>query len=259
MENNIIKDTFDRIHAEESLKSGTKEFLAVKTAKAHRHRTAQKLLPALICVLLIFMGFGGYKLYFTETSVISIDINPSVELGVNRFNKVISLEGYNEDGRALAASLDIQFMDYENALEKIFSSSDVAEYLSEGEIMSVTVVSCGAGGGQSGNIEEYVRKYTEGSGSTYCYSATQEEVEGAHECGLSYGKYMAFLKLKSLSPDTTPQDVQDMTMREIRDLISSLTDGAASGEITSGGQGNGHGSENSSGNGGHRHGRDENK
>lgn len=48
----------------------------------------------------------------------------------------------------------------------------------------------------------------------------------AHEAGLSCGKYRAFLELQLLDPDITPEAVQGMTMREIRELIESLrTDG----------------------------------
>ena len=44
----------------------------------------------------------------------------------------------------------------------------------------------------------------------------------AVEMGLSYGKYLAFLEIQSRYPDITPQEVQGMTMREIRDLLDSL-------------------------------------
>ncbi len=67
----------------------------------------------------------------------------------------------------------------------------------------------------------------------------------AHSSGLSYGKYRAFLELQSVAPDITPEQVQDMTMREIRDLTAALSDG----EITDGtGNGTAHsgsGNENS--------------
>ncbi len=50
-----------------------------------------------------------------------------------------------------------------------------------------------------------------------------EEVEEAHDVGLSYGKYKAYLKIKSLDPDITLEQVQEMTMKEIHDLIHSLS------------------------------------
>lgn len=245
MKNNI-KSAFDAIHAENSLKDRTKSFVSGEISRRTSRSPVKRFIPALACcLLLILVCLGGYRLYFTATSVISIDINPSVEIGVNRFNKVITVEGQNYDGQDLAASLDIKFMDYDAALKKVFSSDSVYKYLSQGEIMSITVVSSTTENKQSGQILECVSAYSENSDNTYCYSATEEEVAAAHSSGLSYGKYRAFLELQSVAPDITPEQVQDMTMREIRDLTAALSDG----EITDGtGNGTAHsgsGNENS--------------
>ncbi len=49
-------------------------------------------------------------------------MNPSIELGINRFDKVVSVAGCNADGEALAAALDIKYLDYDAALEQVLSS-----------------------------------------------------------------------------------------------------------------------------------------
>lgn len=59
--------------------------------------------PALAVCLLLLLSGGGYWVYFLPTAKIDIDINPSVALSINRFNKVLSVEGYNAGGQALAA------------------------------------------------------------------------------------------------------------------------------------------------------------
>lgn len=56
---------------------------------------------------------------------------------------------------------------------------------------------------------------------------------------LSCGKYRAFLELQLLDPDITPEAVQNMTMREIRELINSLS--VNSGTDTSSYRNQGHG------------------
>lgn len=76
-------------------------------------------------------------------------------------------------------------------------------------------------------------------GNAYCYFVTPEEVASAHETGLSCGKYRAFLELQLLDPDITPEAVQNMTMREIRELIDSLS--VNSGTDTSSYRNQGHG------------------
>lgn len=58
-----------------------------------------------------------------------------------------------------------------------------------------------------------------------CYSGNSEEAREAHDCGLSLGKYRAFLELKELDPNITPEDIQGWSMKEIQNRISELSDG----------------------------------
>ena len=83
---NRIQETFDQIHAQEDLKDKTKLFLAQKMRKDARNTPVRprRMLMAAACLLLLLIGVGGYQIYFTPTAAISIDINPSIELGVNR-------------------------------------------------------------------------------------------------------------------------------------------------------------------------------
>lgn len=71
---------------------------------------------------------------------------------------------------------------------------------------------------------EGVQSCTSGQNNVYCYASRLEEVEAAHSAGLSYGKYRAFLELQEIDPSISTDDVQGMTMREIRNLIESYSD-----------------------------------
>ena len=50
------------------------------------------------CLVLAAVGLMGSRLYFEETAFVGIDVNPSIELGINRFDIVVSAKAYNEDG-----------------------------------------------------------------------------------------------------------------------------------------------------------------
>lgn len=222
--NEKLKETFDRIHADEELKNNTKTFLAQKTQQYKKTyvKNFRSLVSAAACLL--FLLLGGHWLYFTPTATISIDINPSIELGINRFNKVISVNSYNDDGQILADSLKIKFTDYTSAIQQILDNKHIAALLSGDEVM--TIVITGPDGNQSLKILSDVESRTEKQGNTYCYCAHSEGMEEAHEMGLSYGKYMAFLELQALDPSITPENIRDMTMREILDLKDMLSSGS---------------------------------
>ena len=238
--NNALKELFGPIRAEEDLKERTRAFLAERTRGYSKACAEKRRYPAYAaaCACLLLALLGGRWLYFTPTAAISIDINPSLELSVNRFDRVIAVDSFNEDGRALSGTLDIKYKKYTQAVEQILDYDSVAALLSVGEVMSITVV--GPDGRQSAQILSDVEMCTAGQGNIDCYSARPEETAAAHEAGLSCGKYRAFLELQLLDPDITPEAVQGMTMREIRDRIDRLSSDGGSDAPPSGGQGNGH-------------------
>ncbi len=219
--NDKLKKAFDQVQAEETLKNHTKAFLYQKTNGYAQKKPAtyRHLVSAFACIAIIL--FCGHWLYFTPTVEISIDINPSMELGVNRFNRIISVEGYNDDGKAFVDSLDIKFMNYSDAVNQIIESEDIASLLSNDEIMTIAVV--GADQSQSAEVLSHIQSSTDGKSNTFCYYAPSEDVEKAHDVGLSYGKYRAFLEMQELDPNVTVADIQNMTMRQIRDFIDKCT------------------------------------
>lgn len=219
-----IREAFDDIHAEKELKEHTKEYLRRKVYQRKRTlwTAPVRAAAAAVCLFLIVLA-GGSWLYLMPTAYISIDINPSLELGVNRFDRIVSVEGVNEDGGRLAEQLDIRYMNYSDALEKILSNRSVENYLARNELLSVTVV-CDD---ETKNSEmlEHVESCTSSHSSVSCHSGSTEEMDEAHEAGLSFGKYRAYLELRDLDPDITPDDIRDLSMREIQDLIDSLSAG----------------------------------
>lgn len=227
--NNAFKKLFTPIQAEEGLKERTLEFLAGKT-KGYTERKAGKgwygfCAAACACFLLVL--FGGHRFYFTPVAAISIDINPSIEMSINRLGRVIFINGFNEDGWELSDSLDVKYKNYTDAIEQILHDDTIAALLSGNEIMTITVI--GPDRQRSEEIFSEVEACAAHRSNTYCYFATSEETAPAHEAGLSCGKYRAFLELQHLDPDITPETVQGMTMREIRELIDRLSDGRGAG------------------------------
>ena len=221
--NHKLKEIFRQIQAEETLKTSTRIFLAQKMqeharAKAARHR---QYVYAAVCACLLLTLFGGHWLYFTSIAEISIDINPSIELSINRFKQVISVKGFNEDGREFSNVLHVKYRNYADAIGQILDHDFIVSLLSNDEVMTITVT--GTDEIQSSEILSEVQACTAGQKNTYCYFAASEEVSAAHEAGLSYGKYRAFLELQMLDPDITPEAVQGMSMREIREWMERLS------------------------------------
>lgn len=238
--NSAFKELFGPVRAEEDLKDRTRAFLAEWTRGYTKRAAAKRRYPAYAaaCACLALALLGGRWLYFTSTAAISIDINPSIELSVNRFDRVIAVTGFNEDGQELSHELDVKYKNYTQAVEQILHHDSVTALLSAGEVMSITVA--GPDGQQSAKLLSGVEVCAAGQGNIDCYSARPEEAAAAHEAGLSCGKYRAFLELQRLDPDITPEAAQGMTMREIRETIDCLSSNGSNDAPQPGGWGNGH-------------------
>lgn len=247
--NEKIKKAFDQIQAESELKNAAKDYIFQKTKGYTRAKPAayRRLISAFACTALILIV--GYWLCLIPTAEISIDINPSVELGINRFNRVISLKGYNDDGSKLADTLDVMFLNYSDAVNQIIENDSITSLLSGDEILTIAVT--GTDHTQSEEIYSDIQVCMAGNSSAYCCYVREDDANAARKAGLSFGKYKAFLELHALDPGITADEVQDMTMREIRDLISSLSGAEESASAPSeAGSGNGNGE----GNGGNHNG-----
>lgn len=223
--NDRIAQTFDKIHAEDALILHTKEFLAVKTRHFSRKPVpaARKIAVAMACFLLFFIGGSGYLSWFTSISTISIDVNPSIELDVNRFDRVISVRSYNEDGDFLLADTDLRFLDYREALHLLLETEDMQPYYSPDSLIAVTVF--GSDESRKDEMLSIVTDCTSMYRNVHCSSGDSMDASDAHASGMSCGKYQAYLELYSLDPSVTTEDVQKLTMRQIRDRIQDLSKG----------------------------------
>ena len=240
-----IRDAFDTVRAEDELREKTRAYLRRRTGNFGAGKRAffpGRLVPALACFLVIFAAAGSGWAYFTPTCAISIDVNPSVELEINRFDKVIAVEGYRQEGEELASQLDVRFLDWEEALEQVVASPAVDSCLAQNQLLSITVI------GREEQRDQILEKTQASLGeqdNVYCCAGNPEQTAAAHEAGMSFGKYQAFLELQALDPQVTQEQAASMTMGEIRRRIMELSsDGEGtqgSGGAMGAGQGNGFG------------------
>lgn len=94
------------------------------------------------CLCLVF--FGYYQPNFTPYGALRIQINPDVELTLSRTDRVLELEGLNEDGQSLIAGYEYSGKDREDVTEELVERAIDMGYLSGGETVSITVTSADA-------------------------------------------------------------------------------------------------------------------
>lgn len=224
-----IKDAFDAVHADEALKNRTRDILHKRFYEADRRskRWSRQMVCtgyAVACSLFLLLGIGGYAVYFTPVAYISIDINPSIELELNRLDRIITVTPFNEDGEAAVKNLSLKNRRYDDGILTLLESKGMAAYLSGDADISISVASDHEE--KSARIQNRVMECTgERYGSVSCHESSEEVIRSAHHAGLSFGKYRAFLELQPENPNLTVEDVKGMSMREMHELMGKSSCG----------------------------------
>lgn len=180
------------------------------------------------CLAMTAVGLLGSRLYFEETAFVGIDVNPSIELGINRFDIVVSAKAYNEDGEALLRDVSVTGKPYDNAVTALTSSAAFAPYLESDAYVAISVASNDAG--QSDTLrtqsDACLRSLPcEGS----CHTVDAETRAAASAAGMGTGRYQAALRLLELDSSLTLEDCASMSMHELRSRIAALEGGDTEG------------------------------
>lgn len=255
---NRIHNALNAVHAENEIIMKTKNAVYAKASRRSGTAVCRAAAAAAVCCAAAVFSAGCY-MYFTPVYAVSIDNGFSTELGVNRFDKVVSVSSDS------AAADDFMHMNYTDALSAVLAEGG------SGEDADVTV---------SGNSAEKTNEMitaVEGcrhDGEIYCHGADSQTAADAAANGMTLGRYAAYLELKEYEPGLAPGDVSGMTARDIRNRICEHTgeepqydcgghhgQGAGqatnqgAGQYTESGQGAGKGQGKHSGGGHGRHGK----
>lgn len=219
--NEKMKEAFDLVCASEKLKNDTKIYIEKKTQKNHSRLSFpyKKMVMAAVCFFFIFFGIKEYQAYYTPVALISVDVNPSFEIEINRYDKVINVISFNEDGENLVAEFDLKHMNYEKAINEVLNNKQILAYLSSDEMMSISLVDVSEKKREEMLLclERQASKHQ----NVYCHEGNENLVKTAHESGFSFGKYQAYLELQEANPEIDIEDVREMSMKEIHDMIES--------------------------------------
>ena len=95
---------------------------------------------AAACVLLVLCAGGIFSwLWFSTKAVVSIDVNPSVALSLNRFEYVIDTQAGNTDGAEVLDDLSLKNLKLSTALDALMGAMSRKGYLDDQAQISVFV------------------------------------------------------------------------------------------------------------------------
>lgn len=239
---NKVKDAFDCVKADEKLIDATKAFLqetrqhesrreADRPGKRkHLSRSRFRLAFGTACAMLaVFLCIGSYTMLWMPVAYVSIDVNPSLELELNRLDRVIAVRAYNEDGEEIVENVSVRGMRYEEAIETIVDSEGMQPYLTQDAALTFTVA--------TENIAKEEQLLSDIAHTKSCveYGGTSVRADmnlvgEAHGNGLSLGKYLVYQLILEYEPSVTVQDCHDMSMSELHGMLEEHEHGANHGD-----------------------------
>ncbi len=86
------------------------------------------------CILLLIIGGGlfyNYNLNNKIDSIIDIDVNPSIELQINKKDKIVKYVALNDDAKNILQDMDLKNVDIDLALNAIIGSMVTKGYLDD--------------------------------------------------------------------------------------------------------------------------------
>lgn len=90
-------------------------------------------------ILLILIPFTYLKQAYATVAYVNIDINPSLEMGINRYNKINSIIPLNDDAAILIESLSLKGLDIEEGLRRVISGAKDMGYIKDDAINNIEI------------------------------------------------------------------------------------------------------------------------
>ena len=217
-----IRSAFAAVHASELSKQRTKLYVRKRTRDYDSRRTQLSrrrrvisglcAAAAMVCLCLF---------YFTPAARIEMDVNPSIEMEVNRLDRVIQVRGLNEDGRELAKHISLLNLPYNRAVRKLMLSQEMEPFIRSHDLITVSVV-----GGTPGHTEEMLANVAcsamtvAGRENVFYCALSEAQIQEAKDLNLTVLQYQAFQLMSAEDPSITADAVGRMDKRELQTILS---------------------------------------
>lgn len=207
-----------------------------KRRKALHFAKGGRIAAIAACLALVACLIGVAD-FLRPVAYVGIDVNPSVELTLNRFDIVVGTHALNDDGQRALDKAPCMWRPFDNAARDL----DGAMRAIAGEDAVVEVsIDCD-------NESRYAALAAQSSdcfgcnGEAHCDRTNAEERQAAHDLGMGVAKYRTYQALQEAGVDISAEKCASMSMRELRDLLAESGVNTSEGESEHTGMGNGQG------------------
>lgn len=217
--NKDIKDAFDKYMCDKNIVKA-KIDSAITRQKTKSYKV---LIPSITAVCLILLLFIGNYLINNPYSYVSIDINPSIVLTANRFDRVIAVKGLNKEAEQLLKDISVKNLRVNDANNLVIKKAIELGYINENIDDNAILVTVYCNNENKRNklqksINTNLNKYFNGKGIKSLIIdqvLTKEDIDITNEYGVSQGKILFVKKAVAENPSLKFEDLIYLPVREI--------------------------------------------
>ena len=219
-----IFNAFNQIHAEEALIEKTLEGMySYREKRSRRAFFSQRgMALAVSFAMMLCIGVTGWQSYFTQAFALTVDVNPSIEMTVNHFDRVISAKGFNAEGLEVISAVNVKHMNYADAVDCLLEEQKREGFLEDDGTVLVAVA-CPKEK-KAAQVKEVIdTAQAETSQTVAVVQPEKAVVVEAEKHDMSFGKYQAYLDIQEVEPAVTTEEVKEMSVQEIASIVSDTT------------------------------------
>lgn len=209
---------------------GTQKGTVIPMTNNKKKRRASLAAAAVLAVLLCG-GFGlhGWQTAHAVASVVSLDVNPSIQLQVNQKEKVLSAEALNEDARVILEGMDLRDTQLNVAVNAIVGSLLQHGYLDR--LSSAILISVEDSDAQraarletalTAEVDAALQNASAGAAvlsQVVTYDAGLEPQAQANS--ISVGKAALIQRVQSLNGRLAFEDLAALSVEELKQLLET--------------------------------------
>lgn len=202
----------------------------ITMTKSNKNTIIKRLVAVAAVLAIVLSGFGVAALYKSsrvEVARVDIDVNPGVEIKLNKNDKVLNVVPLNDDGKKIIGNMDLKNTDLDTAVNAIIGSMVKNGYLSEianSVLVSVEGEDPEKTAKMQKDISSKINQFLTNSNlesaviSQNIDPNNKEAKELAEKCGISEGKAQYILEFTAQNPEYKAEDLAGCKVNELNIL-----------------------------------------
>lgn len=212
---------FRKVPAKDDWQKG--DVVRLPRAGPPRHRRLLSYYVNAAAGLLLIASLVGYAIFHyvgKTVTYVSIDINPSIELSLNNFDKVIAATSFGAEGQDALEETDLTGMSVLDALAALMHTRALEPFLDGNKIM-VTISSDTSRPELESSLLGKIRELDiAGKWSDFVFSgAGWADTAQARELGVSLGKLTLAKQAQAYAPDIPIEELVRLQTQDLMDMM----------------------------------------